>query len=364
MTITHCVYDENQSSSLYYYFLTTIYPPLDLIVFLCVPLLINIFCTIIIVRSLSIRMRTARQFHTSNSAEKSTSTEKSFLKNVRGLLKNMLPKTSTKSNIVSCLCCQMQCRRHTRLRVKVGRTKQSLIRYAEENQNTDQQRTLSITAAIVDDNPSQVITSAAATAAAARTSHILNKQHRTRRTRDIHLSAMLIGLNIFYLLLNLPFNVFQTFARRFYNPNSDVCDIMFISVLLDALQQTFFSTNFFLYILTNRRFREEFYNTFIQLIPNRCQKQKTNSPTTLNAMNRSRARTSSCCPSTVITPAQPISSALVQTNRESTNSDIELTESMPVEQQETMESRRSPHQCISKLVVFKGLSSLNDHHRQ
>lgn len=351
---TRCVYDETQPDSRYYYFLTTVYPPLELIVFLCLPLLINICCTIIIVRSLSIRMRTAKQFRPSKHPKKPIP-EKSF-----SLMEYLLPKSSSKFSVFSCLCFQIRCRRHNRLRLTMGSTKQSLTKYYEENQILDRQKSILVTSSISDDHSGAINTStatAAATAAAeaaARTSQILNKQHRTRRTRDIHLSAMLIGLNVFYLILNLPFNLYQTFAKHIYTQNSDPCDIMFIGVLLDALQQTFFSTNFFLYVLTNRRFREEFYNTFSKFVSNRrssnhqIYQEATSSAGT--ATQRSRVRISSCNPSTVIPPGVPSND--YSGIRPSVASDFELHSNLPPE-------THNQQRVVSKLVAFKDLDHGN-----
>ena len=183
-------------------------------------------------------MRTAKQFHPSKANLK----EKISENKSQGILSYILPKTSSKSSIHSCFGFQIQCRRHRRLRLEMSRKKSHLIKYDEENESSDRQKSLTTRVSI--DSHSQIRTT---------TSNILNKKHRTRRTRDIHLSAMLIGLNILYLLLNLPFNFHQTFVKRFhnFNTNSDRCTIMFINVLLDALQQTFFF-NKFLFICFNK----------------------------------------------------------------------------------------------------------------
>jgi len=284
-------------------------------------------------------MQTAKQFRPS---------KKNFQKNQsQRILSYFLPKTTRKSNIHSCLCFQIQCRRHTRIRLKISRNKQSLIKYDEENQSIEHQKSLSIS----HDNQNQTISR--------ETSNILNKTHRTRRTRDIHLSAMLISLNILYLLLNLPFNFHQTFVKRFHNPNSDPCDIMFISLLLDALQQTFFSTNFFLYVLTNRRFREEFYNTIIEILSNCKQNFSRKNPNNHNNQKR-RSRTSSCNPSTTIIHTNQNSDNQMMTipmnpNRDSIISNIEITETF-LTQQQTNLSINDNNKFLSKLVMFKDSS--------
>nr|ACD37596.1 hypothetical protein 22 [Philodina roseola] len=289
-------------------------------------------------------MRTAKKFRPRKNSKK-VSPEKSS-----SIFTRFLPRTSSTSNIFSCLCCQIQCRRHTRLRMTMGSTKQSLMKYYEENQNLERQKAILVKSSICEESSSALTITAAAAEAAARTSQILNKQHRTRRTRDIHLSAMLIGLNVFYLILNLPFNLYQTFAKHIYSPNSDPCDIMFIGVLLDALQQTFFSTNFFLYVLTNRRFREEFYNTFSRFFGQRKEENvRYRPPTSSNATttnNRSRARISSCNPSTIVLqPTQTGEPAPV--SRTSIASEMELSENPSADHQRG---------TTAKFVVFKDLS--------
>ncbi len=193
----------------------------------------NTICTILIVRSLRIRMRAAKRFSRLNQII-NESQEKPYENRCRDIFSCFIPRTTTKSNIYSCFCFQIQCRRHRQLRLKIGRTERGLIKSDEENR--------------------QQIPST-----------ILNKTHRIRRIRDIHLSAMLIVLNVVYLLLNLPFNLHQTFARTLYKNHTDDCIMIFTNLLFDTLQQTYFSTNFFLYVLTNRRFREEFYNTIMKL---------------------------------------------------------------------------------------------------
>lgn len=186
-------------------------------------------------------MKAAKQFHSSNTSSTKPTTKR--------FLNYFLPKTPSQTTIYSCFGFHIQCRKHTRLRLKLSRNQQSLIQYDEEYQHSS---------SITNENSNEKTQR--------RQSEILSRKQRTRRTRDIHLSAMLIGLNILYILLNLPFNLHQTFRKGLHNQNADFCDVAFISLLLDALQQTFFSTNFFLYVLTNRRFREELYNNIISIL--------------------------------------------------------------------------------------------------
>ncbi|CAF0894209.1 unnamed protein product [Adineta ricciae] len=295
-----CGFHENQANTVYYYLLTTIYPPFELVVFFCLPLLINTSCTILIVRSLSIRMRTAKKFHPSSNEQS------------RQILSYFLPKTASKTSIHSCLCFQMQCRRHTRLRVKIGRRNRSLDKYNKENQTNDRQKSLSS----LHGNQS------------GKTSNVLNRKQRTRRSRDIHLSAMLIGLNILYLVLNLPFNIHQTFAKYIYSSASDPCVLRFTSLLLDTLQQAFFSTNFFLYVLTNRRFREEFYNAFARILSH-C-KQTSTPKLPLQAQQKTHPQASSCNPSTIIPASQTSDNQTMPTLandfRDSLLSQIDITD--------------------------------------
>ena len=292
-------------------------------------------------------MRTAKQFQPSKPNLKGPTLQKKSHR----VLNYFLPKTTSKSNIHSCLCFQIQCRRHTHMRLKIGRTAQSLIKYDEEIQSSDRQRSLTLSTNLSYDSQSQILPKI--------TANILNKKHRTRRIRDIHLSAMLIGLNILYLILNLPFNLHQTFVGYFHNLNPDPCNVRFVSLLLDALQQTFFSTNFFLYVLTNRRFREEFYNTIIKILSH-CRKNSL--PKNLNNHNeKHRRRLSSCNPSVTInqinqTGDNQMIPVLINRYRDSIISDIELTETSPSQQQQTMVSINENNKFLSKLVMFRDSS--------
>lgn len=252
---TYCSADPHQTPN-YVYFLTTIYPRFELITFFCLPLLINTLCTILIVRSLWLRIQTAKRFSIIHPPR-----ETQFQRRFQDLFSCLIPRTSTRSNIYSCVCFQIQCRRHRELRLKIGRTERSLIKYEEENDSFCRQTSSTSTNGLSQDI--QHIT--------AMTSTILNANQRTRRIRDIHLSAMLIVLNIVYLIFNLPFNLHQTFAGILHKDQDDHCIMRFTQLLFDTLQQTYFSTNFFLYVLTNRRFREEFYNAMVKLFTRKKQ---------------------------------------------------------------------------------------------
>ena len=327
------------------------YPLFELIIIFCLPLLINIICTIIIVRSLRIRMRTAKRLGPSSETS-SDSKKQPILSRTKSLFTSMgswfIPRKTSKSNIYSCFCFQIQCRRHTQVRLYFGRNRESLIKYEAEQDSTDRQPSSSASNGLPSDLPQMN----------AITSTILNKKHQNRRTRDKHLSAMLIVLNILYFLLNLPFNFHQTFGRTLYKNVSDECIMKFTHVLLDLLQQTYFSTNFFLYVLTNRRFREEFYNTIRKII------SRTHRPHGgghyYHHHHRQRRRNGSINPSTImITHCHgdyqtiPIPS---NQQRDSFVSDIELTE-VPLCQQQHVVISDEKDRLISKLILYKELSS-------
>lgn len=337
-TIARCTLHENETDTLYYKLLTTVYPPFELAFFFCLPLLINISCTILIVRSLSIRMRTAERFHSAKE-QRATVTMR------QRILSFLLPKTASKSSVHSCFCFRIQCRRHTRLRLKVSRSLRSLQRDDDEGQTGE-----SASNAASQESHSQYILRT--------TSHILNKKHRSRRTRDLHLSAMLIGLNVLYLLLNLPFNFHQTFTTHLYQPTSDRCSLLFNSLLLDSLQQTFFSTNFFLYVLTNRRFREEFYNTLMS-IWSHC-KRHSSRLTGKRASLPPRQRISSCNQSTVAVTTNPASdnplvSFLAGPYRDSTGSEREPTDTS-VSQPQTVVSFNEHGKCTTRVTMTRDSS--------
>lgn len=304
--VTRCRYDDSDLDTIYYYFLTSIYPPLELIGFVCLPLLINIFCTVLIIRSLSVRMRRAKRFR--NESAKG-SEEMSIIERV---VRCFLPKTSSRSNIYSFFCFQCRFQRHTELRLKLSKN-EDLIKN-EEQQTADN--------VPKETNSSNVISSVV------RTTLFLNKQHQVRRARDIHLSAMLIGLNVFYLILNLPFNFHQAFANYLYESASDVCRMMFVGVLLDALQQTFFSTNFFLYVLTNRRFREEFYNSFSRFFSDQKRSREIISSTRTRAPNstKSKFRSWKTRFQQKSTNEQRPNDLFVEETRISLNSDLDVSE--------------------------------------
>ncbi|CAF1013856.1 unnamed protein product [Didymodactylos carnosus] len=226
---TLCSYDENRTSTFYLYFLHSFYPPFELIVFFCIPLFINVICTIIIVRSLRLRMQTAKRYRSKPSIVVVDAPKLSL--------------TSASSTVHPCFCCLWQCRKQNQMRLSICRAKKnSLIQFELETEQLNQDQT---------------------TVTTTLTKALETKQMKYRRTRDFHLSAMLIALNILFLFMNLPFNIYTTFIVQ---RMPDLCSRNFVHQLLDILQITFFSSNFFLYVLTNRRFREEFCNAAIKLL--------------------------------------------------------------------------------------------------
>ena len=256
-----------------------------------------------------------------------------------------IPQTATKSTIYSCCCgCQIQCRQHRKLRLKISRNKQRIRRYdADDNEPVDKPTSLSANNSLPPE-----IQPATATATS-----ILNKSHHNRRTRDKHLSAMLIVLNILYFLLNLPYNFHQTFRSRLYNNLSDECVMRFTHLLLDILQQTYFSTNFFLYVLTNRRFREEFYNTVRTIFPRHkaslLQKQRLHNRRNSYSLNQSTAIISNCHGDHPTIPIQ------THPAHDSCETELELTELLTAPQplqQVVVVVTGEANKLISKLASF------------
>ncbi|CAF1019424.1 unnamed protein product [Adineta ricciae] len=334
-----CNYEKKRTSQIYFYFLSVLYRRIELFVFFCFPLFINILCTILIVRSLHLRMRTAKRFNPYRRTARH-SKQSQFLKRIQHVFSCLVPRTTTRSNIYSCFGFRIQCRRHTELRLKFARKEPQLLRQEDENDSNDRQQSLSLNNDLLSDMPQ--ITTMTAT--------ILNKTHRSRRIRDIHLSAMLIVLNILYLIFNLPFNLYQNFVSDTHKNPRDACVAAFTYLLLDTLQQTYFSTNFFLYVLTNRRFREEFTNTIIKLCTRKQEYLLRKS------MRQRRARSLSLIPSTaIITNFNGDYQANVAQNRDSIRSDIELTQPSTLEQQ-TILTEEGNSTFISKLVALQQLS--------
>ncbi|CAF3345734.1 unnamed protein product [Rotaria sp. Silwood1] len=334
---TICYYDQYRTAPAYYYFLSTIYPLFELIIFFCLPLLMNLICTILIVRSLRLKMRLNKRFARSNSTNNNNSKQKKICQRIQDIFSCFIPQTTTKSNIYSCFCFQIQCRRHTELRLEIGRTKQSLIKYEDESESNEQRQSTILTSSLTRDS-SHITTTTT-------TSTILIKKHRIKRIRDIHLSAMLIGLNILYLIFNLPFYFHQSFGKKFYRNNIDECIVKFTHLLLDTLQQTYFSTNFFLYVLTNRRFREEFYNTIITLFSRKQQYLLKK-----NIQRRKRRSLNCNASATFLTNFNndyQINPVSIQQNQDNNLSDIEEAEASSLQQQNVL-AQCENHKITSK----------------
>jgi len=92
---------------------------------------------------------------------------------------------------------------------------------------------------------------------------------QSRRRMELHLSILLILLNCVFLLFTTPHNIFNVYVARLhhnfdnrYKIPTKLCSVAIIQKSLDLLQQCYFMSTFFLYILTNKRFREEFYRLF------------------------------------------------------------------------------------------------------
>lgn len=94
--------------------------------------------------------------------------------------------------------------------------------------------------------------------------HINKRLKKSRRRMELHLSILLISLNCVFILFTTPHTVYNVYIgqlqRSLGNKNEtdgEVCAISIIQKSLDLLQQCYFMSTFFLYILTNKRFREE-----------------------------------------------------------------------------------------------------------
>jgi hypothetical protein len=107
---------------------------------------------------------------------------------------------------------------------------------------------------------------------------------QSRRRLELHLSILLIFLNCVFIVFTTPHNVYHIYLGRLHRQldnkdesEGELCPIAVTQKSLDLLQQCYFMSTFFLYILTNKRFREEFYRVFRCFIFNLCRKPITNS---------------------------------------------------------------------------------------
>ena len=121
-----------------------------------------------------------------------------------------------------------------------------------------------------------------------------HNQHlkQSRRRIELHLSILLISLNCVYILFTTPHNIYTIHLLQLHrqldhktHSEGDVCQVAVTQKSLDLLQQCYFMSTFFLYILTNKRFREEFYRVFQCLRFNLCPKRSEIDPSTAIATN-------------------------------------------------------------------------------
>jgi hypothetical protein len=89
---------------------------------------------------------------------------------------------------------------------------------------------------------------------------------QSRRRMELHVSILLISLNCVFILFTTPHNIFNVYIGQLHRrldikreSDGDFCSVAVTQKSLDLLQQCYFMSTFFLYILTNKRFREEFY---------------------------------------------------------------------------------------------------------
>jgi hypothetical protein len=123
--------------------------------------------------------------------------------------------------------------------------------------------------------------------------HINKRLRKSRRRMELHLSILLISLNCVFILFTTPHNVYSVYMgqlqRRLgskHESDGDVCAVSILQKSLDLLQQCYFMSTFFLYILTNRRFREEFYELFKRNFFLSRRNDKSNPSSTPNSSRR------------------------------------------------------------------------------
>ena len=100
---------------------------------------------------------------------------------------------------------------------------------------------------------------------------------------ELHVSILLISLNCVFILFTTPHNIYNVYVGHLRNKlnnkiesDGEFCNIAFTQKSLDLLQQCYFMSTFFLYILTNKRFREEFYRLFLCFVFIFCRHKNTN----------------------------------------------------------------------------------------
>jgi hypothetical protein len=88
--------------------------------------------------------------------------------------------------------------------------------------------------------------------------HLNNTTSESKRLKqDIKFATSLLSMNLLFIILILPdeINLFFTFDRNRYVALADLCDLSF-------------AINFYLYLLTNSLFRNEFFSIFIKKVSN------------------------------------------------------------------------------------------------
>ncbi len=113
--------------------------------------------------------------------------------------------------------------------------------------------------------------------------HINRRLKKSRRRMELHLSILLISLNCVFILFTTPHNIFTVYMGQLQRrlgtkseSEGELCTISILQKSLDLLQQCYFMSTFFLYILTNRRFREEFYELLKTNFFLSCRNQEAN----------------------------------------------------------------------------------------
>lgn len=165
---------------------------------------------------------------------------------------------------------------------------------------------------------------------------------QSRRRMELHLSILLISLNCVFLLCTTPHNIYNVYLTRLHRQldhksesEGEICSIAFTQKSLDLLQQCYFMSTFFLYILTNKRFREEFYRLFTCFLFYFCQKKNSTHHSTVPTNNH-HCRSDN--QANIIYHSNPMNSnhLLVLSNTiqrsHSTISDMSLGEQISIEQ--------------------------------
>ena len=115
------------------------------------------------------------------------------------------------------------------------------------------------------------------------TNSLTKQLKQSRRRMELHLSILLISLNVVFILFTTPHNIFNVYVGHLHNKlqrkhesHNELCSVAITQKSLDLLQQCYFMSTFFLYILTNKRFREEFYRLVRCIIFTLCRRKNTN----------------------------------------------------------------------------------------